>query len=35
MDFDLIAWDDDGDEQGNVRHIAEHGVTQDEVEDIL
>jgi uncharacterized DUF497 family protein len=35
MDFDLIAWDDDGDEQGNVQHIAEHGVTPEEVEDIL
>ena len=35
MRFDFIDWDDEDDAQGNVRHIAEHGLTPDEVEDVL
>jgi uncharacterized DUF497 family protein len=35
MDFDLILWDVPGDEPNNVEHIAEHGVTEEEVEDVL
>lgn len=33
--FDLIAWDDPGDEDGNLAHMAEHGVTVEEVEEVL
>ena len=33
--FDLIIWDTDDDPVGNVRHIAEHGLTPDEVEVVL
>ena len=35
MTFDWIAWDDEGDDPNNVRHIAEHGVTPEEVEEVL
>ena len=34
-DFDFIEWDDDDDPRGNVRHIADNGLSQDEVEDVL
>jgi hypothetical protein len=30
----LIAWDDD-DPEGNVQHIAAHGLSRDEVESVL
>jgi uncharacterized DUF497 family protein len=30
-----IIWDDDDDPEGNVQHIAEHGLTIDEVESVL
>ncbi len=30
-----IVWDLPDDESGNVEHIAEHGITQDEVEEVL
>jgi uncharacterized DUF497 family protein len=30
-----VIWDLDDDPDGNVRHIAEHGVSIDEVEDVL
>ena len=33
--FDQIIWDLDDDPEGNVRHIARHHVTRDEVEEIL
>ncbi len=33
-DFEVI-WDLDNDPDGNVHHIAEHGVTMDEVEEVL
>jgi uncharacterized DUF497 family protein len=35
MHFDYIEWDEPGDVPNNVDHIAEHGVTQEEVEDVL
>jgi uncharacterized DUF497 family protein len=35
MTFDFIAWDEPGDRPNDVEHIAEHGVTPDEVEDVL
>jgi hypothetical protein len=30
-----VIWDLPDDEQGNVKHVAEHGLTEDEVEDVL
>ena len=35
MDAAIVAWDDDDDPDGNVAHIAPHGLTPDEVEDVL
>jgi hypothetical protein len=35
VSFDSIIWDLDDDPNGNVHHCAEHGVTKDEVEDVL
>jgi len=33
--FDAILWDLDDDPDGNVQHCADHGVTREEVEDVL
>jgi hypothetical protein len=30
-----VVWDLPNDESGNVRHIAEHGITREEVEEVL
>lgn len=30
-----LVWDLDDDPDGNVQHIAQHGVTKDEVEEVL
>jgi hypothetical protein len=30
-----VIWDSDDDPGGNVQHIAEHGVTKEEVEEVL
>jgi hypothetical protein len=35
MPIDAILWDLDDDPDGNVQHCAEHGVTKDEVEEVL
>jgi uncharacterized DUF497 family protein len=35
MFFHAIIWDLDDDPNGNVFHCAEHGVTKDEVEEVL
>lgn len=35
IDFDLIAWDDEDDPRGNVRHIADNGLTIEDVEHVL
>ena len=35
MTFLWIIWDDESDPLGNVQHIAEHGLTTDEVEAVL
>ncbi len=35
MRFDSIIWDLDDDPEGNVQHCAEHGVTKEEVEEVL
>ena len=31
MNETILIWDLDEDEEGNVQHIAEHGLTKDEV----
>jgi hypothetical protein len=31
----LVIWDLEADPQGNIQHIAQHGVTPDEIEEIL
>jgi hypothetical protein len=35
MQYLQIIWDDDDQPQGNVQHIAEHGLTIDDVECVL
>lgn len=35
MHVDTILWDLDDDPHGNVQHIAEHGLTPEEVESVL
>ena len=35
MPFDSILWDLDDDPDGNVQHCADHGVTKEEVEEVL
>jgi hypothetical protein len=35
MPFDSIIWDLDEDPNGNVQHCAGHGVSKEEVEDVL
>jgi len=35
MAFRWIIWDDEDDPRGNVQHIAEHGITTDEVESVV
>jgi uncharacterized DUF497 family protein len=35
MEDALIDWDDASDPDGNAAHIAEHGLTPDEVESVL
>jgi len=35
MPFDSIIWDLDDDPDGNVQHCAGHGVTKEEVEEVL
>jgi uncharacterized DUF497 family protein len=35
MAFSSILWDLDDDPEGNVQHIAQHGITPDEVEEVL
>jgi uncharacterized DUF497 family protein len=34
-DFDFVEWDSEAEPSGNVRHIADNGLSIDEVEDIL
>jgi hypothetical protein len=31
----LVYWDAEDDPRGNIQHIAIHGITQDEVEEVL
>lgn len=35
MHVDVIIWDLDDKSDGNVQHIAEHGVSKEEVEDVF
>lgn len=35
MPYDSILWDMDDDPDGNVQHIAEHGVSKEEVEEVF
>ncbi len=35
MRTESILWDRDDDADGNVQHCAKHGVTKEEVEDVL
>jgi uncharacterized DUF497 family protein len=35
MNFDSILWDLDDDPSGNVKHIARHGGTKEDVEDVF
>jgi uncharacterized DUF497 family protein len=35
MGYATIIWDLDGDPDGNVQHVADHGVTKEEVEEVL
>jgi hypothetical protein len=35
MDIFRILWDDPDDPDGNVQHIAEHGLTIEDVEEVL
>ena len=35
MAYTSIIWDLEEDPEGNVQHCAEHGVTQEEVEEVL
>jgi hypothetical protein len=31
----VVAWDMEDDPQGNVQHISQHGITMEEVEEVL
>ncbi|MFO0967477.1 MAG: DUF4258 domain-containing protein [Gemmataceae bacterium] len=35
MSIFRIFWDDEDDPDGNVQHIAQHGLTMDDVEEVL
>ena len=35
MSFLRVLWDDPGDRQGNVQHVAEHGLDIEDVEEVL
>jgi uncharacterized DUF497 family protein len=35
MDDTIVIWDLEDDPDGNVAHIAEHGISQDEVADVV
>ena len=35
MDDTHVVWDLEDDEDGNVQHIQEHGISMDEVEEVL
>ena len=35
MGYDTVIWDLDEDPNGNVQHCAEHGISKEEVEEVL
>ncbi len=35
MKFDFIEWDSEAEPRGNTQHIADNGLTPDEVEDVM
>jgi len=35
MDFDFVEWDSEDDPRGNAYHIADNGLSIDEVEDVI
>jgi hypothetical protein len=35
MDFDFVEWDREDDPRGNTQHIADNGLSIDEVEDVI
>lgn len=35
MRFEAVLWDLEDDPEGNVQHCADHGITQEEVEEVL
>jgi hypothetical protein len=35
MEFDFVEWDGVSEPRGNTQHIADNGLTVDEVEDVL
>ena len=35
MPFESILWDLDDDPDGNIQHCADHGVTKEEIEQVL
>ncbi len=35
MDFDFVEWDREDDPRGNAQHVAENGLSIDEVEDVV
>lgn len=35
MRFDAVIWDLEDDPAGNVQHCAEHGISQDEIEEVF
>jgi uncharacterized DUF497 family protein len=35
VEFDFVEWDGDDDPRGNARHIADNGLSIDEVEDVI
>ena len=35
MAINNVIWDTDDEPEGNVQHIAEHGLTKDDVEEVL
>lgn len=35
MSYEFVIWDMPDDEAGNIEHVAQHDITQDEAEDVL
>ncbi len=35
MAIESVLWDMDDDPEGNIQHIADHGLTEEDVEDVL